>query len=87
VAEPFILDLESNPHPRLLNNAIRTYMLRDDWPSFFLGYIKACADATGCSEQQIIRWIKHHLPAEVPPNIYPDEDVESDSREVSPSST
>lgn len=62
----FVLDLESNPHKKLLALAIDAKQrARDAGPNFaakafYLGVLFACAEATGCELSDIAAWVQHH---------------------------
>ncbi|MES1975700.1 MAG: hypothetical protein V4472_24855 [Pseudomonadota bacterium] len=66
----FVLDLESNPHPKMLAGAIaaRAAMKRQKLGTteahyrsgVWWGYVQAMADATGCDREEIVRWVRHH---------------------------
>jgi hypothetical protein len=60
MGEPFVLDLESNPHPRMLAGAINAWENRDAHPEYWVGYLHAMADATGCAVEEIAGWVEHH---------------------------
>lgn len=68
--EPFVLDLDSNPHQRMLDAAIRHRRLAHQptsHPDSMLGiiwltYLDAMCDATGLPPEQIDAWVVHHDP-------------------------
>lgn len=66
--EPFILDLESNPHPKMLEAAIRYRRLAHATPGepviyrYWQGYLEAMCDATGLPPEQIDAWVARHTP-------------------------
>ena len=74
--EAFVLDLDSNPHPRLLAGAqvARREARWAHWPNetnahtrgFWAGYLRAMADATGTTEADLNAWLDRHeaAPAE-----------------------
>ena len=71
---PFLLDLDSNPHPRMLKAALmiranaRTAEQRVgerksydvDWRIGWRFYLRAMADATGCTEDDLEAWMDRH---------------------------
>jgi hypothetical protein len=64
-AEPFVLDLSSNPHPRLLALALKAKHAYEadrniGTERYYLGVIHACAAATGCQAFEMVRWVEHH---------------------------
>lgn len=65
-SEPFILDLASNPHPRMLAGALdarRRARGAGTWDkdrAYWLGYLAAMADATGCTEDDLEAWMDRH---------------------------
>lgn len=85
--EPFVLDHESNPHPRLLTLALearRRARLSDTnhaAKAYYLGVFHACVEATGCDEGEITAWLDRHddrpIPATVPMNTLPDEAIDA----------
>lgn len=66
MAEPFILDLESNPHDKMLDGAIRARRLAHLAPSepqvyrYWQGYLDAMCDATGLNPEEVEAWVAHH---------------------------
>lgn len=63
MTEPFVLDLASNPHPRMLHAAIRyRRAAKEGEPerTYWLGYLAAMADATGCTEDDLEAWMDSH---------------------------
>lgn len=66
----FVLDLDSNPHPRMLAGALKRRRLAarvpgwsDDYSQVhgeWFGYLAAMADATGCDEADLIAWLDRH---------------------------
>lgn len=70
---PFVLDLESNPHPRMLAGALerrRKARATRGWPGVssegdrgeWRGYLAAMADATGCEPDELEAWLDRHDP-------------------------
>jgi hypothetical protein len=63
--ETFVLDRVDNPHPKMLDAAIearrRARALGGTRDTFYwVGYLQAMADATGCSPMDLNRWIDRH---------------------------
>lgn len=65
MTEPFVLDLDSNPHPRMLaealeaqREAIRTNTVGAR--SFYAGFMAAMAAATGCTVGELLDWMARH---------------------------
>lgn len=74
MSDPFVLDLDSNPHPRMLERALITRAnarvaeerlgpLKEydvDWRIAWRYYLRAMADATGCEEAEFDAWLDQH---------------------------
>lgn len=66
--ERFVLDLDSNPHPVMLRHALahrrqahsEQYQGEPGASAFWLGYLAAMADATGCTENELLLWLDSH---------------------------
>ena len=61
--EEFVLDLPSNPHPRMLAGALAARRHARSAPkmaAFWAGYLCAMADATGCEPEELEAWLDHH---------------------------
>lgn len=64
--EEFVLDLESNPHPKMRDAAVRHRRLARLAPGEpllglrYLTYLEAMADATGCSLEDLDAWVARH---------------------------
>lgn len=62
----FVLDLDSNPHPRMLEGALDARRRAEKHPTsithgrYWQGYLDAMADATGCSHLDLIAWLDRH---------------------------
>lgn len=60
----FVLDLDSNPHPVMLAGALaarrRARVGEDVDQAFWNGYLRAMADATGCSVSDLKSWLNAH---------------------------
>lgn len=62
----FVLDLDSNPHPKMLDGALRARRAArfdpfdDEQRMYWLGYLHAMADATGCERDDIEAWMDRH---------------------------
>lgn len=62
-ADVFVLDLASNPHPRMLAEALLARACAFDSPeamAYWMGYRAAMAGATGCDATEIDAWMDHH---------------------------
>lgn len=68
VAEPFVLDRDSNPHPKMLEGALEARIqakfakFKIDHPdtAYWQGYLQAMADATGCTPIELQAWMDAH---------------------------
>ena len=64
--EPFVLDLDSNPHPRMLAGALaarRGIKESATWSykrGYWAGYLNAMCDATGCDPDDLEAWMDRH---------------------------
>lgn len=66
--ERFVLDLDSNPHPDLLEGVTDAYddaasMGFDPWDPatiYLRGMIRGMALATGRPDAEFVAWIRHH---------------------------
>lgn len=66
--DPFVLDHESNPHPRMLDGALRAKrnaMAESSDPrslagAYWRGYRDAMIRATGCTREDIEAWVSTH---------------------------
>lgn len=65
----FVLDLDSNPHPRMLAGALRARSVARQlgkdpaglgFVAFWHGYLTAMEDATGCSCREVVAWLDRH---------------------------
>lgn len=59
----FVLDLDSNPHPRMLAGALdarRRVASTPESVAYWRGYLAAMADATGCDKADLIAWLDRH---------------------------
>lgn len=57
MAETFVLDMDSNPHPVMLASAIQARLAGGD---FWCGYLKAMVDATGSTVSELNAWLDRH---------------------------
>lgn len=63
---PFVLDLDTNPHPKMLAGAIEAHDHAahfgfDPWDPatiYWRGYLSAMVDATGCSAEELTAWVR-----------------------------
>lgn len=73
----FVLDLDSNPHPDLLELALtaRRRARQSDTnhaaSAYYLGVLHACCKATGCDESEMVRWLEHHDHEPTAPKLDP----------------
>ncbi len=63
--EHFVLDLASNPHPRMLAGGIAARRHGGGrhtpyFKGFWDGYLAAMADATGCDPDDLNAWLDRH---------------------------
>lgn len=59
----FVLDEASNPHPRMLAEALYFRSIQFDSPTanaFWLGYLVAMCGATGCGVVEMHAWLDAH---------------------------
>lgn len=61
----FVLDLESNPHPRMLRGGLEARQRARDQvttaaAAIWYGYLSAMCDATGCEPEEIGAWLDRH---------------------------
>lgn len=60
----FVLDAESNPHPKMLAGAVsarRRAVTGETWAeAYWQGYLAAMADATGCTDDELEAWMDSH---------------------------
>ena len=65
---PFVLDAAENPHPRMLvgalaaRDAARREPAYEGGPhaAYWRGYLRAMADATGCTPAELEAWMDAH---------------------------
>lgn len=61
-AEPFVLELESNPHPRMLQEALAARRAAKWWKPwrilYWRGYFDAMVGATGCDPADMHAWVE-----------------------------
>lgn len=63
--KPFVLDRDSNPHPRMLAGALKAraasrVLSGGTIEAFWRGYLEAMADATGCTAEELEAWMDAH---------------------------
>lgn len=65
MTDAFVLDLDANPHPKMLAGAIQARRTARaiggaDNTYYWCGYVQAMADATGESVDAINAWVDRH---------------------------
>jgi hypothetical protein len=69
--EPFVLDLPSNPHKRLLREALYYRSIQFDSPTamaLWHGYLLAMCGATGLPIGDLTAWLDHHAGGPMEPS-------------------